>query len=136
MGLNLPGRAELHAAGVSGLTKAAEHLLQVSNTLVPIEEGTLERSGVASVDEATLRAAVSYDTPYAVNQHESMDFRHPGPGNANPQGVDRVAKFLETAMLTEGYTMEEILANEVRASIASQTNQPPLFHAPRRREWT
>ena len=64
MGLNLPGRAELHAAGVSGLTKAAEHLLQVSNTLVPLEEGTLERSGVASVDEGSLRGAVSYDTPY------------------------------------------------------------------------
>jgi hypothetical protein len=119
MGLNLPGRAELHNAAVLGLVKASEHLLQVSNTLVPIEEGTLERSGVASVDESTLRAAVSYDTPYAVNQHESMDFRHPGPGNANPAGVDRVAKFLEVAMLTEGETIEEIIANEIRTALGT-----------------
>jgi len=127
MGLNLPTPAQTHAAAVRGLVKASEHLLQVSNTLVPIEEGTLERSGVASVDETTLRAAVSYDTAYAVNQHESMDFRHDN---------GRIAKYLETAMLTEGYTLEEILANEIRATVASQTNQPPLFHAPRGREWT
>jgi hypothetical protein len=127
MGLNLPSNAETHAAAVRGLTKAAEHLLQVAKTLVPIEEGTLERSGVASVDETTLRAAVSFDTVYAVNQHESMDFRHDN---------GRIAKYLEVAMLTEGYTLEEILANEIRATVASQTNQPPLFHAPRGREWT
>ena len=119
MGLNLPTPAQTHAAAVRGLVKASEHLLQVSNTLVPIEEDTLERSGVASVDEATLRAAVSYDTPYAVNQHESMDFRHPGPGNANPAGVDRVAKFLEVAMLTEGETIEEIIANEIRTALGT-----------------
>jgi len=136
MGLNLPSSAELHNAAVRGLVKASEHLLQVSNTLVPIEEDTLERSGVASIDGPPCAPPCPTTRRTAVNQHESMDFRHPGPGNANPQGVDRVAKFLETAMLTEGYTMEEILANEVRASIASQTNQPPLFHAPRRREWT
>jgi hypothetical protein len=119
MGLNLPTPAHLHAAAVIGLVKASEHLLQVSNTLVPIEEGTLERSGVASVDEETLRAAVSYDTPYAVNQHESMDFRHPGPGNANPQGVDRVAKFLEVALTSEAQTIEEIIANEIRTALGT-----------------
>ena len=46
MGLNLPSSAELHNAAVRGLVKASEHLLQVSNTLVPIEEehpGTLRR---------------------------------------------------------------------------------------------
>jgi hypothetical protein len=127
MGLNLPTPAQTHAAAARGLTKAAEHLLQVSNTLVPIEEHILEQSGVASVDETTLRAAVSYDTVYAVNQHESMDFRHDN---------GRIAKYLEVAMLTEGYTIEEILANEIRAVVSSQTNQPPLFHAPRGREWT
>ena len=110
MGLNLPNPAELHAAGVSGLTKASEHLLQVSNTLVPIEEGTLERSGVASVDETTLRAAVSYDTVYAVNQHESMDFRHDN---------GRCAKYLEVALTGEAQTIEEIIANEIRTVLGT-----------------
>ena len=119
MGLNLPSNSELHAAAVRGLVKASEHLLQVSNTLVPIEEGTLERSGVASVDEATLRAAVSYDTPYAVNQHESMDFRHPGPGNTNPAAVGRVAKYLEVALTGEAQTIEEIIANEIRTALGT-----------------
>jgi len=52
------------AGAVRGLKKAVEHLLQVSREVVPLEEGTLERSGVASVDEGGLRGAVSYDTPY------------------------------------------------------------------------
>lgn len=49
-----------------GLRLAAEHLLGASQAIVPIEEATLERSGVASVDEGSGRAAVSYDTPYAL----------------------------------------------------------------------
>lgn len=110
MGLNLPNRAELKAAGASGLTKAAEHLLQVSNQLVPIEEGTLERSGVASVDEDSLKAAVSYDTVYAVNQHESMDFRHDN---------GRCAKYLEVALTGEAKTIEEIIANEIRTALGT-----------------
>lgn len=54
-----------------GLKLAVEHLLQASRALVPHEEGTLERSGVASVDEGGLRAAVSYDTPYALSGYTS-----------------------------------------------------------------
>jgi len=110
MGLNLPSNSELHAAAVRGLVKASEHLLQVSNTLVPIEEGTLERSGVASVDEDSLKAAVSYDTVYAVNQHESMDFRHDN---------GRCAKYLEVALTSETKTIEEIIANEIRAVLGT-----------------
>jgi hypothetical protein len=119
MGLNLPSNSELHAAGVSGLAKASEHVLQVAKTLVPIEEGTLERSGVASVDADSLTAAVSFDGPYAVAQHEGMDFRHPGPGNTNPGAVGRVAKYLEIAFTGEAKTIEEIIANEIRTALGT-----------------
>lgn len=84
-----------------GLTLAAEHLLQESRALVPIEEGTLERSGVASVDEDDLTAAVSYNTVYAVPQHERLDYRH---------ADGRQSKFLETPMHTERQTMLELIA--------------------------
>src|SRR5262249_2493836 len=70
---------------VKGLGLAAEHLLTESRKVVPLEEGTLERSGVASVDEVELQAAVSYDTVYAVRQHEELDWKH-APG--------RTAKYL------------------------------------------
>lgn len=93
---------------VIGLRKAAEHLLEVSRQLVPIEEGTLERSGVASVDDGRLVAAVSYDTPYAVRQHEDLTLRH-DPG--------RQAKYLEEPMQTERGTMLDLVATEIRRSL-------------------
>lgn len=98
--------AELAAAAEQGLALAAEHLLGASRQLVPLEEGTLERSGVASVDGLT--AAVSYDTVYAVRQHEELSYRH-DPG--------RQAKYLEQPMNTERATMLELIAASIRAEM-------------------
>lgn len=72
-----------------GLQLTAEHILAEATDLVPIEEGTLQRSGTVSIDAMGTTAAVSYDTPYAVRQHEEIDWRH-DPG--------RRAKFLEAPM--------------------------------------
>lgn len=103
-------RVQLRAdeAAAAGLKKAAEHVLQVSRTRVPLEEGTLERSGVASVDEGALTAAVSYDTVYAKYQHERLDLRH-------AQG--RTAKYLEGPLNEEVATVEAIIAAEIRAAL-------------------
>lgn len=89
--------------GERGIRLASEHVLGVSDEHVPIEEGTLERSGVASVDG--LDGAVSYDTVYAVYQHERMDLQH-DPG--------RTAKYLENAVNTEGGTVLALLATSLR----------------------
>lgn len=72
-----------------GLQLAAEHILAEATDLVPIEDGTLQRSGTVSIDGVGKTAAVSYDTPYAVRQHEEINWRH-DPG--------RRAKFLEAPM--------------------------------------
>lgn len=101
-------KAVLKAANVKGLTLAAEHLLQVSRTQVPIEEGTLERSGEATVDERELVGAVSYDTPYAVVQHENLEYRH---------DEGRKAKYLEDPMNTERQTMRDLIAAELRRAL-------------------
>ncbi|MCO1575029.1 hypothetical protein M8C13_04550 [Crossiella sp. SN42] len=90
---------------VEGLGKATEHLLGVASQLAPIEEGTLERSGVASVDEVNLRGAVSFDTVYAVRQHEELTWRH-DPG--------RQAKYLEEPADTEADTMTALVAAAIR----------------------
>jgi hypothetical protein len=97
--------ARARAGGARGLELAAEHLLQVSRGRVPIEEGTLERSGVASVDEPNLRAAVSFDTDYAVRQHEDLGLRHDD---------GRTAKYLEQPAAAEHDTMGALLAQAVR----------------------
>jgi hypothetical protein len=92
-----------------GLLLGAEHVLQEANMRVPLLEGTLERSGVPSVDEARLTAAVSYDTVYAVYQHERLDLRH-APG--------RTAKYLEVPLNASRETVAAIIAAQIRRALA------------------
>ncbi|MYX36727.1 MULTISPECIES: hypothetical protein [unclassified Streptomyces] len=100
--------AELRTAEVRGVQLAAEHVLERSRARVPIEEGTLERSGVVSVDEDDVTAAVSYDQPYAVRQHEDLTLRH-------DQG--RTAKYLEGPLLEEADQVQAIIAAQVRRAL-------------------
>jgi len=100
--------ATLHGASVDGLQLAAEHLLASSSVLVPLEEGDLDRSGEVSVDESEPAAAVSYDRPYAVRQHEELAWRH---------DEGRQAKYLEEPMSTERDTMLALLAGPLRDTI-------------------
>lgn len=109
--LNWTGAAALRgtrAGAARGLRLAAEHVLTESRKRVPIEEATLERSGVASVDETALTAGVSYDTPYAVRQHEDMNLRH---------DAGRTAKYLEKTVDEQAATVEAIIAAQVRRSL-------------------
>lgn len=95
----------MHTAAARGLLVAMEHLLTVANMAVPIDEGTLEGSGVALVDRLELRGIVSYDTPYAVRQHEDLTARH-APG--------RTAKWLELALMREKGNLSKLVARELR----------------------
>jgi hypothetical protein len=104
--LNWEGRRlssqEQHLVG-EGLDVALEHLLGKAKEIVPLEEGTLERSGKASREG--LLGAVSFDTPYAVRQHEEMDYRHlPG----------RTAKYLEGPMNSERDVLLQLMAAPLR----------------------
>lgn len=102
--------AALQAGAEDGVYKAAEHVLGVSNEHVPHEEGTLERSGRVTTDNAwgTPTAAISYDTPYAVVMHEDLTARH-DPG--------RTAKYLENAVNGERTTAGRIIARSVETML-------------------
>lgn len=100
--------AHTREASIKGLRLGAEHVLGASRALVPLEEATLERSGTATVDEAKLTAAVSYDTPYAVRQHEELDWQH---------DEGRQAKYLEQPMHEEQTVVAEIIAAELRRAL-------------------
>jgi hypothetical protein len=91
-----------------GLRLAAEHLLGASLPLVPQLDNILEGSGTTSVDEAKGQAAVSFDTPYAVVQHERLDFHHPRKGQA---------KYLEQPFNTERATMLALIAAAERRAL-------------------
>lgn len=109
--LNWNGAAAMRgtrAGAVRGLRIAAEHVLAESRKVVPIEEATLERSGVATVDETHLTAAVSYDTPYAIRQHEEMNYRH---------DAGRSAKYLERPLTEQADNVAAIIAAQLRRSL-------------------
>lgn len=95
-----------------GLRLAMEHLLQVADERVPIEEGNLMRSGTASVDDTELVGAVTFSArndrdnyDYAQRQHEDLTLRH-APG--------RTAKFLENPANEERDTMLALVAEQIR----------------------
>lgn len=101
-------RPSLRPNAARGALLGAEHVLGLSNDRVPLDEGYLQSTGTASVDEPALQAAVSYDGPYAVPQHERLDYRHP-PG--------REAKYLESSLNASRSEVRRILAAELRRAL-------------------
>ncbi len=99
----------VHPGALQGLRLAAELVLERSNRLVPIEEGTLERSGRVT-DNGQDEVAVSYDTPYARRQHEDMTLRHDN---------GRQPKFLKTAMAQSRREVAELVAAHVRKALGT-----------------
>lgn len=88
-----------------GLMVAGLHVLAVSNAKAPIETGELIRSGQVSQDEGTGLTAISYDTDYAVVQHEDMSMNHDD---------GREAKFLESSLNSESDAVLQIIATSVK----------------------
>lgn len=96
----------IQKAASAALGDAAEHLLEQANRTVPIEEGTLERS--AQVTTEAGRAVVSWDTPYAVRQHEDTRLRH-------DQG--RRAKWAERTFAEESARVGDFIAERMRKAL-------------------
>ncbi|MFI8360710.1 hypothetical protein ACIGD1_11180 [Streptomyces sp. NPDC085612] len=90
-------------AAEEGLQKALEHLLAESRKIVPLREGTLERSG--RVVRTGMNGFVTYDMVYAVRQHEEVTWKHlPG----------RKAKYLEGPFNSEREVMLRLMAVPLR----------------------
>lgn len=95
----------VHDAAAAALRVGAEHVHGEAVQQTPIEEGTLRDSATVAVDEGALVAAVSYATPYAVVQHEAVEYRHRGGGNA---------KYLERPAQAAAKTLRAVYAAELR----------------------
>lgn len=98
----------MRRSAARGLHRAAEFVLGESRKVVPIEEGTLSRSGATDTDEALLVATVSYDTPYAVKQHEDLSLHH---------DAGRHAKYLETPLVNTRDEQFQIITREIRGGM-------------------
>jgi hypothetical protein len=105
--LRLPPGSGITDGAEVGMRRAVEHLLGVSRSLAPIDEGTMIRSSEATVtsDGSVVTGTVTYSTPYAIRQHEELAYRH-APG--------RQAKYLEGPMHTEAQVMGDLIAAAIR----------------------
>lgn len=101
-------------ATAEGLHKAGEHLLALAKAVVPIEEGTLERSGASTalsdIDPDDLLVVVLFDTVYAPRQHEELTWRH---------AEGRTAKYLEGPAVSNRDLLAQIIAAPPRAAVQS-----------------
>lgn len=105
------GKAVLAAervAALRGVRMWAEYVLTESRAVVPLDEATLERSGRVVADARRIEAIVSYDTPYAVRQHEDLTYRH-APG--------RTAKYLERPWRRSRRIGPAIVAKQIRKAL-------------------
>ena len=94
------------AAARHGTQLALEHTLGEARKIVPLREGTLERSGTVVMDSGLNAAGrIVFDTVYAVRQHEELTWRHlPG----------RQAKYLEMPFNRDRDLMLSIVAASIR----------------------
>jgi len=113
-GMKWDGRKAKGAARAGanrGLLKWAEHVLEQANRIVPIEKGAnggLLSTGVTSQDESKLTVAVSYDKPYAVRQHEELEYKH---------DAGRRAKYLEEPLNASKSLGGGMVASEIKREL-------------------
>lgn len=100
----------INNAAQRGVGLAAEHVLGEARKVVPHETGVLERSGRATneLKGNVARAAVSFSQPYAIDQHESMHYRHK---------KGRTPKYLERPLNSNKGTIREIVAAAIRKQL-------------------
>lgn len=104
--------AEVEHAAAKGVETAMTYLLQEANKTVPLEDGTLKNSGQVELDTDgdTTTGYVSYNTPYARYQHETMGLTHKGQGRA---------KWLELTAIEKADKIAQILANSVGQALGA-----------------
>ena len=94
---------------LEGTRTAGEYVRAQSVQEVPLDKGPLQESCEVS-DNGKNTVFVSYDTPYALKQHEELGYSHPG---------GRKAKYLEDPFqrAKESGTIEKIIARSIREGL-------------------
>jgi hypothetical protein len=104
---------KLEAVKDASAHAGAETLLEASQPLVPVDLGTLKRSGKTTPDGPGV-VAVSYSAisedgfDYSIKQHEDYTLRHPNGGEAG---------YLGRPMFTHGLEILAAMAEVARAGM-------------------
>jgi len=94
-------------AAMQALHDGAEHILTESIDETPIDSGTLRRSGTVTDVPSEESVFVSFNTPYAVKQHEDLSLRH----------TDGKAKYLEDPFNRNKERVIRLVSDQVRQAL-------------------
>jgi hypothetical protein len=98
---------QVHDAAMAELEREGEYIIAEAVPITPIEWSTLRRSATVSRAQVGDTVWVSFNTPYALMQHEG-DFNH-------PQGGQR--KYLETPFLARVVGLKERIERAIRGAL-------------------
>lgn len=118
--------AQYDANAHQALFETAAWILGVARNRAPIDTGDLIRSGSVEIHSTRTghEAVISFDTPYAVEQHENLQLKH-------KRG--RKAKFLEGAITANE---KRIRAALLRGIDGDQAIPPSKPRKPRKKKTT
>lgn len=115
------------------IVSVANDIFNRADQLVPVDEGILRSSGRLDVKpkQSGIEITITYggaSTPYAIVQHERLDFWHPpkppgkskvggrqGTGPGPDPSTGRGPKYLERPFLEEAGKLQETILKHVRA---------------------
>lgn len=114
-GLNIDGFREIYKAmglveeeitkaAIKGMKVTAQNILGESKKIVPVDTHTLQESGHIKTDTIKQITTISYNTPYALKQHEDPNLNHPKGGEA---------KYLEKPFNEKKGELEINIGNEI-----------------------
>ena len=86
----------------------AEAILTEAIDETPIDTGTLRRSGTITEASQDNVIYISFNTPYAVKQHEDLTLKHPRGGKA---------KYLEDPFKRNVKKVERLVVQRVKAAL-------------------
>lgn len=95
----------VRSAITDGLHAAAEVIKQEAIERAPKETGYLRNTAATAAEG--LEAAVGFDGPYAIVQHESLGYHH----------QDGEAKYLENAVIATKDVVAAVIADAIRRQI-------------------
>lgn len=104
-------RKKINHNSRKGMVKGLEFIKQESVKVVPKDTGLLEKSAGLKFNEQTggrHEGVVFYDTPYAIRQHEELNFRH---------AEGRIAKYLELPFQQNQMKALQIMQREIKRGL-------------------
>lgn len=101
-------KKKVMTANEKAITLGLEFIKQESVKVAPKDTGMMEKSAQVTIAADGKTGYVSYDTPYAIRQHEELGYRH---------AEGRIAKYLELPLQQNSKKALEIMGRVLKGTL-------------------